>query len=307
MGNFDEYLKSQNQLSDLHDPELIQHIDQLELKNTIFYGPPGTGKYSLILKYIQKYSETHLKYCRKFSLVFDSKPYQFQISDVHYEIDMSVLSYNSKILWHEIYQQLVDIITNKGKPGIILCKYFHEINNDILDNFYNYMHHPNITFVIMTENVSFIPDHIIQSCQMVCVPRLSRENYTRVFDISNSSSTTITIPATTNIVNMKSQYLNPTYIPICNQIIRYMEDIPNFDYFTFRTKLYTLLVYNIDVYSSMWYILYYFIDNRQFSREFISNVLVHLIRFLHRYNNNHHNIYHIEHFLCYLQNQLVAM
>ena len=300
MGNFDEYLKSQNQSSDLHDPELIQHIDQLELKNTIFYGPPGTGKYSLILKHIQKYSETNLKYCRKFSLVFDSKPYQFQISDVHYEIDMSVLSYNSKLLWHEIYQQLVDIITNKGKPGIILCKYFHEINNDILDNFYNYMHHPNITFIIMTENMSFIPDNIIQCCQMVCVSRPSREKYYSIGDTSTELTTEIT-----NIVNIKSPSLHPTHIPICNQIIRYMEDIPNFDYFEFRTTLYTLLVYNMDVYSGIWYILYHFIETRPFPRETITSVLVHLIRFLHRYNNNHHNIYHIEHFLGYLQSQLV--
>jgi len=310
MVHFDEYFKE----PELHNPELVERVKDLELGNTIFYGPPGVGKYSLILKYIRKYSESKLKYNRKITITFDTKTYQFQMSDVHYEIDMAIFTYNSKLLWHEIYQQLVDIITTKGKPGIILCKNFHEINNEMLDNFYNYMQHPLITFLIMTEHVSFIPDNIIQSCNVVFVPRPSQEDYERVCTLvaegSGSGSGAIeednVVMDVSKIINIKCPSMTATHIPVCNQIIKYMEDLPNFDFFSFRNHIYTLLVYNIDVYNSVWYILNHFIKTKNFGREVITDITEHLLKFLHLYNNNHHNIYHIEYFLCYLENKIIG-
>jgi hypothetical protein len=294
MVRFDEYFKE----SELHPPELVDYVQQLELANAIFYGPPGVGKYSLILKYIRKFSDSRLKYNRKLTITFDTKTYQFQMSDVHYEIDMAIFTYNSKLLWHEIYQQLRDAITATGKRGIILCKNFHEINNELLDNFYNYMQHPLITFVIMTEHVSFISDNILQSSNMVYVPRPSRENYEAILSASSASD----IGDVSSMINIKRPTMTATYIPMCNQLIKYMEDLPNFDYFTFRNYIYTLLVYNIDVYSSVWYIMKHFIQKHGYSVETITEITEHLLKFLHLYNNNHHNIYHIEYFLCYLTN-----
>lgn len=316
MVNFDEYLKT----PELHNPEFLNYVQNLSLSNTIFYGPPGVGKYSLILKSIKKYSETNLKYCRKITVTFDTKIYQFQMSDIHYEIDMAIFTYNSKLLWHEIYQQLVEIITSKGKKGIILCKNFHEINNELLENFYNYMQHPLLVFFIMSEHVSFIPDNIIQSCYMVQIPRPSREEYEKVCSLfpleeekSEKGGSTGEVDMSTcevdvsTIINIKCPTMMAHHIPSCNQIIKYMEDVENFDYFTFRTKIYTLLVYNIDVYSSVWYILNYFIEKKMFSKEIITDITEKLLKFLHLYNNNHHNIYHIEYFLSYLQNVLLEV
>jgi hypothetical protein len=312
MVHFDEYLKT----PELHDAELMDYLQELNLSNTIFYGPSGVGKYSLILKTIRKYSETNLKYCRKITVTFDTKMYQFQMSDVHYEIDMAIFTYNSKLLWHEIYQQLVDIITSKGKRGIILCKNFHEINNELLDNFYNYMQHPLLVFFIMTEHVGFIPDNIIQNCNMVNVPRPSREAYERVCSLGSSQGNTggggggNGEPVTgcedvSTIINIKCPTMKSHHIPICKQIIKYMEDIDNFDYFTFRNNIYTLLVYNMDVYSCVWYIVNHFIETKIFSVDKITDIIEHLLKFLHLYNNNHHNIYHIEYFLSYLQNIII--
>jgi hypothetical protein len=310
MVHFDEYFK----VSELHSEELVNYVSNLEFGNTIFYGPPGVGKYSLILKHICKYSESRLKYNRKISITFDTKIYQFQISDVHYEIDMAIFTYNSKLLWHEIYQQLVDIITTIGKPGIILCKNFHEINNEMLDNFYNYMKHPLITFILMTEHVSFIPDNIIQSCNMVYVPRPSITDYERVCSLipegdgeGEGEGKEKEFVDLSTIINIKCPSMTATHIPICNQLIRYMEDVENFDYFTFRNHIYTLLVYNIDVYNSIWYIINHFIMTKKIRREVITDITEHLLKFLHLYNNNHHNIYHIEYFLCYLENKIIEV
>lgn len=296
MVRFEEYFKD----PELHPPDLLDYVQQLELATAIFYGPPGVGKYSLILKYLRRFSDSRLKYSRKLTITFDTKTYQFQMSDVHYEIDMAIFTYNSKLLWHEIYQQLRDAITATKKRGIILCKNFHEINNELLDNFYNYMQHPLITFVIMTEHVSFISDNILQSANMVYVPRPSREQYESV--VSPEAPHLLGAGEVSAMINMKCPTMTATHLPMCNQLIQYMEDLPNFDYFTFRNYIYTLLVYNIDVYSSVWYIMQHFIQRHGYPVDTITEITEHLLKFLHLYNNNHHNIYHIEYFLCYLTN-----
>lgn len=111
-----------------------------DFKNVIFYGPSGTGKYSQMLHAIQRYSPTELKYERKICVSYNKQAYYFKVSDIHYEVDIALMGCNSKLLWHEIYQQIVDVISAKAdKSGIIVCKYFHEIHSELLDNFYSYI------------------------------------------------------------------------------------------------------------------------------------------------------------------------
>jgi YbbR domain-containing protein len=95
----------------------------------------NNNNFNKIIYTIKKYSPSHLKYEKKITITYDKKQYYFRISDIHYEIDMSLLGCNSKLLWHEIYQQIVDIISAKTeKSGIIVCKNFHEIHNELLEN-----------------------------------------------------------------------------------------------------------------------------------------------------------------------------
>ena len=99
-----------------------------DMSNVILYGAKGVGKYTQMLKCIKKYSPSGLKYEKKISITYNKQIYLFKISDIHYEIDMSLLGCNSKLLWHEIYNQLLDIISTKAeKTGIIVCKYFRGI------------------------------------------------------------------------------------------------------------------------------------------------------------------------------------
>ena len=123
--HFEEYINAFN----LH-PKLEKIFNEFpeklhDLKNLIFYGPSGVGKYTQMLKAIKKYSPSELKYEKKISVTYNKQQYFFKISDIHYEIDMSLLGCSSKLLWHEIYQQIIDIINAKTeKSGIIVCKYF---------------------------------------------------------------------------------------------------------------------------------------------------------------------------------------
>ena len=100
-----------------------------DLENLIFYGPSGSGKYSQMLYLLKRYSPSQLKYEKKITALTEKQNYTYKISDIHYEVDMSLLGCNSKILWHEIFTQVVDIVSIKTeKCRIIVCKNFHSIH-----------------------------------------------------------------------------------------------------------------------------------------------------------------------------------
>ena len=184
--HFEEYITEEQRIS-LH-PKLNKIYEKFpkninDLKNVIFFGPSGIGKYTQMLKSIKKYSPTELKYEKKISLTYNKQQYFFKISDIHCEIDMSLLGCNSKLLWHEIYQQIIDIISAKTeKSGIIVCKNFHEIHSELLENFYSYMQKNNsisvdLKFIIITEELSFIPDNILNCCEIINISRPTKSSY----------------------------------------------------------------------------------------------------------------------------------
>ena len=161
-----------------------------KLSNFIFNGPSGSGKYSQVLNIIKNYSDSNLKYDKKITCYYEKQNYTYKISDIHYEIDISQLGCNSKQLWHDIFFQIVDIITIKPrKEAIIMCYNFHTINNELLDTFYSYMQHckinPNINikFFLITEHVSFLPHNIINSSIIINFKRPSIQQYKRLYTI----------------------------------------------------------------------------------------------------------------------------
>ena len=184
--HFEEYIIESKRIN-LH-PKLEKLYSKFpkeinNLRNLIFYGPSGVGKYSQMLKSIKKYSPSKLKYEKKISVTYNKQPYYFKISDIHYEIDMSLLGCNSKLLWHEIYSQIIDIISAKNdKSGIIVCKYFNDIHTELLENFYSYMqkNHSScvdLKYILITDELSFIPDNILNCCQVINIERPTRTNY----------------------------------------------------------------------------------------------------------------------------------
>jgi len=190
--NFDEYIQSAEK-HNIH-PELNYTFSKFpanvyHLENTILYGPPGVGKYTQTLTCLNRYSPTHMKYDKKITVTTDKQEYIYRISDIHYEIDMALLGCNSKSLWHEIFFQIVDIISMKpDKIGIIVCKNFHQIHSELLDIFYSYMQQYNhshtsifIKFFIITEHISFIPTSIINICHVINVGRPNATDYNYIY------------------------------------------------------------------------------------------------------------------------------
>lgn len=307
--HFEEYINENNVL-DLH-PNLNKIYNKFpsklsDLKNLIFYGISGVGKYTQMLKSIKKYSPSELKYEKKISLTYNKQQYFFKISDIHYEIDMSLLGCNSKLLWHEIYQHLIDIISAKtDKSGIIVCKYFHEIHNELLENFYSYMQkNPFISidlkFILITEELSFIPDNIINCCEIINLGRPTKSAYMKCS--KNKLPSTFKIKNITNIKGLQlyNEDLMLQYKIICDKIIHNIisiNNVNNIDFLKFRDVLYDIFIYNLDITDCIWYILSILIEKKVLQKEHLSKILIKTYCFFQYYNNNYRPIYHVENYI----------
>ena len=309
--HFEDYIKSNKELS-LH-PKLSKQYDDIfpkclkDLKNVIFYGSKGVGKYTQMLAAIKRYSPSELKYEKKISVSFNKSIYFFKISDIHFEIDMSILGCNSKLLWNEIYNQIIDIILAKAdNTGIIVCKYFHEIHSELLETFYSYMqtnciyNNINLTFIIITEELSFIPDNIINCCKVINVSRPPRLLYNRC--LKKKTEKNVPLDEITNIKNIQAslkQLMQPHSV-ICDKIINDILNIENMKFMSMRENLYDIFIYNLNVTDCIWYILNKLIRDNKLKTKDMSHILIKTYTFLQYYNNNYRPIYHLEKYVFFL-------
>ena len=303
---FSEYLNQQARLN-LH-PEL-EYPPNGHTQNVIFYGPSGVGKYSQSLKYIAPHSPSGLQHYKKLKFVKDKFSFMYRISDIHYEIDMAALGCNAKTIWHEIFQQCVDIITvQPHKTGIFLCKNFHAIHIDLLDIFYSYMQTSigsslNIKFILLAEHISFIPTLILDSVKIVPVKRPRRDLYQKIpRTLGNLPQQLCHINNIKELYFVKNwdSYISKRLVqavstPILAAITSPLTGgggVKPFSYIQFRDLLYDILVYNLEVSDCLWYMLSILKQRR--SKEQISNILDKTFMFFKYYNNNYRPIFHLE-------------
>jgi len=307
--HFEEYLESNKRIS-LH-PKLSNLYKTFpdcisKLKNMIFYGPKGVGKYTQVLSAIKKYSASELKYEKKMTITYNKNTYYFKISDIHFEIDMSLLGCNSKMLWNEVYNQIIDVILAKTeKNGIIVCKNFQDIHSDLLESFYSYMQTLNnksldLKFIIISEEISFIPDNIVNCCKLISVPRPSRTLYNKC--ISNKIKNFVELDKITNIKNITAsvtQLMNPHEV-ICTKILDSILNNENFNFLLIRDQIYDIFIYNLDVTDCIWFLLNSLIKINKIKEDDMGDILIKTYTCLRYYNNNYRPIYHLESYVFYL-------
>lgn len=307
-------------------PEIFPVIERLpdhiqDFKNMILYGPSGVGKYSQMLHIIRKYSPSHLKYEKRITASTEKQTYIYKISDIHYEIDMGLLGCNSKMLWHEIFLQIVDIVSIKDKKiGIIVCKNFHQIHNELLEIFYSYMQQYTgngfvsaiqLKFILITEHVSFLPNNILNSCYILHLGRINKSHIKNCIGVSKANFPRDRVYNilekidNESILNNKEIYsfslvTSTDDLPkdhfniICDNIIEQMENYKTMVVSKFRDSLYEILIYNLDAVECVWYIFSYFVQMRKFEEKEIKELLNKFRIFLTQYGNNYRAIFHIE-------------
>jgi hypothetical protein len=309
--HFDDYIVSNKKCS-LH-PKLNKLYESFpskidNLKNIIFYGPKGVGKYTQALSCIKKYSSSELKYEKRLTINSNKENFILKMSDIHFEVDMSLLGCNSKILWNDIFNQINDVVSTRvNTHGIILCKYFHKIHSELLDIFYSYMQSQSISrikliFIIITENLSFIPDNIINNSQIINIPRPKISNYAKCFSTNPAVVENLKGIDTSTILNIKNIVTNINSLTnphecICNAIIENIKNPDKIDFLTFRDILYDILIYELDITECIWYILMTLIKDDLITDDMISNILLKTNIFFQYYNNNYRPIYHLENYM----------
>lgn len=291
-------------MSSLHptwEYTLPESID--ELPHLIFFGPSGVGKYTQMKNIIRKYSPSQLKYEKRIIVETTKQEYMIKISDIHFEIDMSLLGCNAKQLWNELYVHMVDVILARpSKVGIVVCKCFNEIAQDLLHSFYSYMQTLptesfKIKYILMTDSLSFIPDPIVYRCHKIRVPRPSKAHYQKISGVTIEQDIS-------DITNAG----NPNQVPFHRRksetIFSVIVDADRHRLSTIRECIYDLLTYNMNINNSMWFILSKLIKDEHLQDVDICDTMLETYRCLKYYNNNYRPIYHLEKWVVYLINTI---
>lgn len=315
---FDEYISASENYN-LHPKyeEIFENIKINNIGNTIFYGPPGSGKYTQVLNMLKYHSPSKLKYQTKMTMSTDKINYTYRISDIHYEIDMNLLGCNSKTIWYELFQQIVDIVyTKPTKHGYIICKNFQNIHTELLEIFYSYMQeyttkhsHIRLNYILITEALGFIPNNILNSCRLIRIPKPTKKQLLNIVDNKNNLIN-MNINNINNIKMIKTlcnynhkEPINPMML-ICNEIIKVISNPKNIKYVNFREQIYDLLIYNIDIVHSIKYILFELIKEYELKDNIMNSILDNTYISIKYYNNNYRPIYHIENILLYITSKI---
>jgi hypothetical protein len=304
---FVDYIEPSNKLN-LH-PELDSIFTEFTnniniLPHIILYGEEGIGKYTQSLQLIKRYSPSELKYEKKFIVNFQNKQdYSFKLSDIHFEINMDLLGCNAKILWLQIYQHIQEIISMRtNQTAIILLKNFHNIHSELLDRFYSYMQtilfKPiSIKFVILTEQISFIPDNILNICKIVNIRKASKSKYKECF--VNFTPKCYEYNNLKKFKFPKFELLD-SYNVICSNIYSIIISQENISLLKLREDIYDILTFQLKVEIVCWKIIEKLILENFIKEPDLSHILRKLDTFLIQYNKNYRPIYHIENFFIQL-------
>lgn len=305
--HYEEHLDAIKEI-DIH-PKITKLFDswvpvwQKKQHNLILYGPAGVGKYSRALQFVSKMYNTPLKYDKRVTVNTSKGEHIIRISDQHYEVDMSLLGCNSKQLWHDIFVHIVDILYSRTKrSGVIVCKNFHEIHSELLDIFYSYIQTSSspitLSYVLITEQVGFIPPNILAASFLLNVPRPTKTIYKK---LSLDAKQVTDVSKITSIRALKKGVHLTSIDRITDNLVTIITaEINAFDFAYLREYLYSILINNIPFSDVIYNLLMRLFDEKRIEEEVIMKVLMETYEFLELFNNNYRPIYHLERFVCYL-------
>jgi hypothetical protein len=162
----------------------------------------------------------------------------------------------------------------------------------------NYASSVDIKFLILTEQISFIPDNILNVCEIIPISRPTKNMYNKISKKKISKETKLEY--ITNIKNLFASSNENTMLPfkmICNKIIENMIHIHDIHFLHFRDLLYDIFIYHLDITDCIWYIISNLVEKNLLKDKHFSQLMIKTYRFFQYYNNNYRPIYHLENYL----------
>lgn len=272
-----------------------------EIPNLILYGPEGSGKYSIGLEIIEKLSKTKLKYEKRCNLEKNKEELTFKLSDIHYELDINKLSCNQKTSFINYYEHIRDIIKtkkvfekniNQKINGIILIKNFDNISYDLLNIFDNFIKYDNlflkdklnIKFILITKNLSFIPEKITNLFEVIHIskPLLTKIKKELKCNYNLNEIDNLRMFNNKNNIFTKKYENYDNMIEILNKKNINIEEL--------RNIIYNILIYQEDELEFIYKIIKYLIKKNID----LNNIIEKVEYFKKYYINNYRPIFHLE-------------
>lgn len=177
-----------------------------ECPHLLFHGVAGAGKYTQALVFLERYSPSRLSVVKKMVVPISgsgddgwgcggsrggssgggsAEEMQVRRSDVHFEVDLSLLGCNTKTLWPILHAHMLETVASGVVGGgsgvaVVLCKKFHELPRECMAGFSHYLrdNHMDVggssaalptrlVFMLLSEEVSFLPAELLDMCVRV--------------------------------------------------------------------------------------------------------------------------------------------
>ncbi len=162
----------------------------------------------------------------------------------------------------------------------------------------------DIKFILLTKELSFIPDNILNCCEVINIGRPTKTAYQKC--VKKKLPVNMKMENITNIklIHLQNDDLMLQYRIICNKILENIINIHHLQFLKFRDLLYDIFIYNLDMSECIWYILSTLISQKRFKREQLSDILLKTYCFFQYYNNNYRPIFHVEKYMLYLAKEI---
>jgi hypothetical protein len=160
----------------------------------------------------------------------------------------------------------------------------------------------NIKFIIITENLSFIHDNILNCCEIINFSRPSQSSYNKILKTKINKNTPLKLETIDNIKNLYCNIYEPIkhYKIICEKIVYSIIHFNNIDFIKLRDSIYDIFIYNLDINEVILNILNRLLETYKININDFSKIMIKTHKFFKFYNNNYRPIYHVELYIYYL-------
>lgn len=245
-------------------------ISEYAEKNIIIYGSNHAKNYVFLIKSLKQLSKSNLKYSRRTAINYNGDDILFNISDIHFEVDLGLLGVNQYNIFLALFHHIKENMLVDKETFYVTCLNFQEIKLELMNIFYSFMNENKIRFIILTSEISHICDKIFQTTVIKKIRG----------DVSYKN------------ISQQERIEEITEI-ITNE---------NVSLFKLREQLYTLLTLNYKIHACFANIIFKLIERQYINEENINSVLKTYNTFTEKYNNNYRPIYHLESFILFLIN-----